>query len=294
MRTRLRLTRAPDRRRRRGDRVDERAALLRRRSDRARAGEPQRGGRQAAQHRAVLRVRLQPVRDRRPSAVQHPRRQLNTIDEVPDSSWFTNRIGAAPMTADQIARGVNSDTPPAPEKWVLLREKSAGTNPGFTARDANGETWFLQFDSPDVSGGQHRGRGDRDQAVLGARLQPGRDLHHALRSGARADRSEGHDQAAVRRENAVHARRHHPRARAGGAQRGRHLPGLGRPPASRNDPRAVPLRGHPLRRPERPRAARASPRAARAPRLRRLDQPGRLEGRQHARHPGRGGRPNRS
>src|SRR5580765_1859270 len=72
---------------------------------------------------------------------------LNTIDEVPDSSWFTNRIGAAPMTDLQIARGVNSETPPAAEQWTLLREKSAGTNPGFTARDANGQTWFLQFDS---------------------------------------------------------------------------------------------------------------------------------------------------
>jgi len=30
---------------------------------------------------------------------------------------------------------------------VITREKSAGTNPGFTARDANGETWFLSFDS---------------------------------------------------------------------------------------------------------------------------------------------------
>src|SRR4029079_414237 len=64
-----------------------------------------------------------------------------------DSSWFTNRIGAAPMTAAEIARGVNSDLAPAPEKWTLLREKSAGTNPGFTARDANGQTWFLQFDA---------------------------------------------------------------------------------------------------------------------------------------------------
>ena len=73
---------------------------------------------------------------------------LNTIDEVPDSSWFTNRIGSKPMNAERLARGVNSDIPPAPEKWVLLREKSAGTNPGFTARDANGETWFLQFDQP--------------------------------------------------------------------------------------------------------------------------------------------------
>ena len=78
---------------------------------------------------------------------------INTIDEVPDSSWFINRIGTTPMTAAQVARGVNSDTPPAPEKWTLLREKSAGTNPGFTARDANGQTWFLQFDAPEFPEG---------------------------------------------------------------------------------------------------------------------------------------------
>jgi hypothetical protein len=74
---------------------------------------------------------------------------LNTIDEVPDSSWFVNRIGTTPITAEQLARGVNSDVAPSPEKWVLLREKSAGTNPGFTARDGNGQTWFLQFDAPE-------------------------------------------------------------------------------------------------------------------------------------------------
>ncbi|HMD36696.1 MAG TPA: hypothetical protein VKH42_17100 [Vicinamibacterales bacterium] len=72
---------------------------------------------------------------------------VNTTDEVPDSSWFSNRIGAVPLTAAQVARGVNSDRPPNPEKWTLLREKSAGTNPGFTAVDGNGETWFLQFDA---------------------------------------------------------------------------------------------------------------------------------------------------
>jgi hypothetical protein len=71
---------------------------------------------------------------------------VNTIDELPDSSWFTNRVGAQPMTAERLVRGPNSDVRPAPEKWTLLREKTAGTNPGFTARDANGRTWFLQFD----------------------------------------------------------------------------------------------------------------------------------------------------
>jgi hypothetical protein len=73
-------------------------------------------------------------------------KNINTIDEVPDSSWFTNRIGAAPLSADVLARGPLVGAPPAPEKWVILREKSAGINPGFTARDANGETWFLAFD----------------------------------------------------------------------------------------------------------------------------------------------------
>jgi hypothetical protein len=73
---------------------------------------------------------------------------LNTIDEVPDSSWFTNRIGVTPVSVDAITRGPNAGAPPAPANWTLVREKSAGTNPGFTAVDAAGQTWFLQFDAP--------------------------------------------------------------------------------------------------------------------------------------------------
>ena len=32
-------------------------------------------------------------------------KNINTIDEVPDSSWFTNRIGTTTITPEQIARG---------------------------------------------------------------------------------------------------------------------------------------------------------------------------------------------
>ena len=71
---------------------------------------------------------------------------VNTIDEVPDSSWFVNRIGSEPIAPDRLARGANVDPAPASEKWTLLREKSGGTNPGFTAKDAKGQVWFLQFD----------------------------------------------------------------------------------------------------------------------------------------------------
>jgi len=80
-------------------------------------------------------------------------RNINTIDEVPDSSWFTNRIGSAEVTAAQLAQGPVIGRPPAPEKWVIVREKTAGANPGFTAKDANGETWFLGFDPPSNPGG---------------------------------------------------------------------------------------------------------------------------------------------
>jgi len=75
-------------------------------------------------------------------------RNINTIDEVPDSSWFTNRIGTTTVTADELARGPNVGAPPDPSKWVVIREKTSGVHPGFTARDGKGETWFLQFDPP--------------------------------------------------------------------------------------------------------------------------------------------------
>ncbi len=81
-------------------------------------------------------------------APTHTRAQnVNTIDEVPDSSWFTNRVGTRTLTTEALVRGPVTGPPPAPEKWVLTREKSAGAAPGFTAKDANGETWFVSFDS---------------------------------------------------------------------------------------------------------------------------------------------------
>jgi hypothetical protein len=73
---------------------------------------------------------------------------INTIDEVPDSSWFTNRIGTTPVTAEEITRGANVGAPPDPSKWVVIREKTSGAHPGFTAIDAKGQTWFLEFDPP--------------------------------------------------------------------------------------------------------------------------------------------------
>ena len=55
---------------------------------------------------------------------------VNTIDEVPDSSWFTNRIGTRPVTMDEIRRGPGDDR--GPGAWhvdgrrVQARRRDAG------------------------------------------------------------------------------------------------------------------------------------------------------------------------
>ena len=71
---------------------------------------------------------------------------LNTVDEVPDSSWFTNRIGTKNLTIDDLVGGPIVGAPPDPSRWVIFREKTSGAHPGVTARDGKGETWFLEFD----------------------------------------------------------------------------------------------------------------------------------------------------
>jgi len=71
----------------------------------------------------------------------------NTIDEVPDSSWFTNRILARPVSVDEASRGPLTGTGPAPGPWSVVQEKRAGFAPGLTMRDAKGDLWFVSFDA---------------------------------------------------------------------------------------------------------------------------------------------------
>jgi hypothetical protein len=74
---------------------------------------------------------------------------INTIDEVPDSSWFTNRIiGSRPMTVEDVAKGPDTADGPAPGKWTIASGKSDGITPGFTILDAKGDRWFIKFDPP--------------------------------------------------------------------------------------------------------------------------------------------------
>ena len=74
-------------------------------------------------------------------------RNVNTIDEVPDSSWFTNRILARPVSLDELAKGPLTSAGPAPGRWSVVSPKLAGFAPGFTMLDAKGERWFVSFDA---------------------------------------------------------------------------------------------------------------------------------------------------
>src|SRR5688572_3178868 len=55
---------------------------------------------------------------------------VNTLDEVPDSSWFTNRIGQRAMTVAEIVRGPDSVDRLAIDEWIVTRDKGpAGFQP---------------------------------------------------------------------------------------------------------------------------------------------------------------------
>jgi hypothetical protein len=73
---------------------------------------------------------------------------VNTLDEVPDSSWFTNRIGVRPMPLDEIVRGPNQMDAIDFESWPIVEEKSSGITPGYRIRDPEGRLYQVKFDPP--------------------------------------------------------------------------------------------------------------------------------------------------
>jgi len=75
---------------------------------------------------------------------------VNALDEVPNSSWFHNRIGHHPMTPEQAATGACEGVPAAdPTKgpWLVAGAKPDGANPGFFVKTPQGKFLF-KFDGP--------------------------------------------------------------------------------------------------------------------------------------------------
>src|SRR5437588_1748318 len=77
---------------------------------------------------------------------------VNTLGEVPDSSWFTNRAGRRPLTPEDVFIGPDTTPGPEPGRWTVTSSKSDGVTPGFTIKDTRGQLWFLKFDPPGYRG----------------------------------------------------------------------------------------------------------------------------------------------
>lgn len=72
---------------------------------------------------------------------------VNTLDEVPDSSWFTNRVGPrSPADIAAVVKGPDSGPGPSPGTWTITGRKGEGVTPGFTIRDSKGEIYWIKFD----------------------------------------------------------------------------------------------------------------------------------------------------
>ena len=71
---------------------------------------------------------------------------VNALDEVPDSSWFENRIGRFGMTSDEAALGVcQTPLPDLKGPWTVKAAKPNGFNPGFFIK-ADGKRYLMKFD----------------------------------------------------------------------------------------------------------------------------------------------------
>ena len=71
-------------------------------------------------------------------------RNVNAFGEVPDDSWFENRIGVRQVTPQEIRQGPEPQPP-----FLVLGSKVGGVNPGMKVKDATGALYILKFDRPE-------------------------------------------------------------------------------------------------------------------------------------------------
>ncbi|MEL6338387.1 MAG: hypothetical protein AAFZ38_01125 [Myxococcota bacterium] len=73
---------------------------------------------------------------------------VNSRGGVPDSSWWTNRIGLRELSAEDIKRGPNQypDGPSTQEPWTVTGGKVGGRAPGFIIEDARGDRYVIKLD----------------------------------------------------------------------------------------------------------------------------------------------------
>jgi hypothetical protein len=86
---------------------------------------------------------LTTVGDRRPLRALN----INTVGEVPDSSWFTNRIGRHPMSIETLVKGPDRFVSLSIDGWPIVEGKGIGLQPGFRVQDPEGHLYQVKFDT---------------------------------------------------------------------------------------------------------------------------------------------------
>lgn len=82
-----------------------------------------------------------------------PAKDVNTVDELPDSMWYTNRHRTRRMTVEEMKRGSERGNAPAPP-FMVVGAKTDGISPGFQMMDANGRRYLCKPDprsNPELS-----------------------------------------------------------------------------------------------------------------------------------------------
>ncbi len=79
-----------------------------------------------------------------------PARGVNTLGEVPDSPWYSNRHYHHTMSIAELVRGPGNEQPPSDRGcWKVVAAKNEGVTPGFTIVDERGRKYILKFDPAD-------------------------------------------------------------------------------------------------------------------------------------------------
>jgi hypothetical protein len=80
---------------------------------------------------------------------------VNSLDEVPDSSWFTNRLGVRPMSRDELVLGgcdpsslIDPDGA-TDGSWVIEKGKTSGNSPGFRVNVPGKGRYLFKLDDAD-------------------------------------------------------------------------------------------------------------------------------------------------
>ena len=71
---------------------------------------------------------------------------INTVDEVPDSSWFTNRLGHRSLSLGELTRGPNRVDRVSIDGWPVVEGKGEGSTPGWRVADPDGQIYQIEFD----------------------------------------------------------------------------------------------------------------------------------------------------